>query len=96
MDIRNVTQFAHFLSQYELMKLDPSFGQLITCINNFAAGCNCHKRDDKLKIYAICNKLYVDNVRLITRFKNEFLNKSNQRQLSFYNEHGHLLISISR
>jgi hypothetical protein len=97
MDIRNVTQFSQFLSANNLVRLDPLFGQLTQCFNNYAAGCNCHKRSDKIKVYEVCNKLYMTCCQqLISRHKGEFLNATAERQIAFYSEHGQLMVIVSR
>jgi len=97
MEIRNPTEFARFLSANDLAKLDNTFIQLIQCINNFSTACSCHKREDKLKIYAVCSRLYLDGARhLASRFKTEFLSKITDRQISFYTEQGQLLCILSR
>ncbi len=97
MDIRNVTQFAQFLSANNLTRLDPSFQQTVQCINNYAAACNCSKREDKLTTYTVCNKLYQDSARqIVGRFKNELLATTEERQISFYTENGQLIVIVSR
>lgn len=97
MEIRNPTQFARFLSDNDLMKLDSTFVQLVKCINEFATACTCHKREDKMRIYSACNKLYfVGAQHVAPRLKNEFLSKTTDRQISFYTEQGQLLSILSR
>lgn len=97
MEIRNPTQFARFLSDNDLMKLDSTFVQLVKCINEFATACTCHKREDKMRIYSACNKLYISGAQHVApRLKNEFLSKTTDRQISFYTEQGQLLSILSR
>ena len=97
MDIRSPTEFARFLSATELSRLDSIFSQLVTCINNFAVACTCYKREDKMKLYGVCTKLYVDGVRhIVPRFKNEFLSKTSDRQIAFYTDQGQLIAIVSR
>ena len=51
MEIRNVTQFANFISCYGFAGLDGSFQQVITCVNTYKASCNCYKAEDKQTLY---------------------------------------------
>lgn len=97
MDIRNATQFAAFLSGNQLVELDPLFVQLIKCFNDFSRHCNCHRQKDKERIYQNCNKLYVQGAMIgAIRFKNEFLNKTTERNISFFSENGTLIAIASR
>jgi hypothetical protein len=96
MDIRNVTQYATFLRGNDMVRLDGMFQQVINCVENYAAGCNCYKLEDKRKLYDICNKLYIDSAKHFGHiFKKEFLSKTAERQINIYTENGQLIISIS-
>ena len=59
MEIRNVTQFASFISSNGFNNLDGIFIQIIQCVNTYSAACNCYKVEDKRKIYSMCCKLYL-------------------------------------
>jgi hypothetical protein len=97
MEIRNVTQFVNFISSNRLAPLDSLLVQTLNCLNNYKSMCSCNKAADKLRLYANCNKLYADAVRLIVpRFKNEFLSKVQEYQISFYSEDGRAIGAISR
>lgn len=97
MDIRNVTQFSTFINAHNLVRLDGTFQQIITCIQNFSSACNCYKKQEKDNIYSVCNKLYMNAARhIVPRFKNEFLSKTNERQIAIYTENGNLMIILSR
>ena len=97
MEIRNVTQFANFLKGNNLSRLDGMLQQLVNCIDNYTVHCNCHKLEDKRKMYDTCNKLYFNTAHnLCPRFKNEFLATTAERQINIYTENGQLIISISR
>ena len=58
MDIKNVTQFCNFLTSSGVVQLNPAFQQVVNCVQNYSAACNCHKTQDKQSLYAECNKLY--------------------------------------
>lgn len=97
MDFRSPTDFARFLSANELSRLDSTFSQLVNCINNYAAACTCDKREDKMRLYGVCKKLYQDGAQHIApRLKNELLSKTTDRQLAFYTEEGQLIVLVSR
>lgn len=97
MEIRNVTQFANFVSTNGLMTLDSMFIQTVNCLNTYKAMCNCRGGADKLRLYGNCNKLYSDSVKVIVpRLKDQFLSKVQEYQISFYSEDGHLMGVISR
>jgi hypothetical protein len=96
MELRNPTEFARWLSANEFGRLDSSFSQLIQCINNYAAACTCDKREDKLKQWSLCTKLYHHGaLHVAPRFKKEFLSKTTDRQISLYSEVGQLIVIIS-
>lgn len=97
MDIRNVTQFASFISANGFQQLDGILRQAVDCLTGYSAACNCYKVEDKQRMYAACNKLYMDAVRhVIPRFKNVILAKIPDRQITFYSENGTLITIVSR
>lgn len=97
MDIRNVTEFARFLSSNDLVKFDSAFSQIVMCVNNYSAGCKCYKRQDKINLYATCCKMYFDAARhAASRYRNELLSKTTDRQISFYTDKGQLIAIASR
>lgn len=97
MDIRNVTQFASFVSSNGLITLDLNFKQIAICIGDFMRYCGCHRQADKDRIYQNCNRIYIEAVKLAaTRFKNEFLSKTTDRQIAFYLDNNQLIATVSR
>jgi len=97
MDIRNATQFANFVSNKGLQNLDMSFQQIVFCINNYNAMCNCHKAEEKKKLYDNCTVVYMNAVHnIIPKFKNEFLSKTDDRQIQFYTDNGTLIGLVCR
>jgi hypothetical protein len=97
MNISSPTDMARFVSANELVHLDQNFSQLVNCINNYAVACNCHKKEDKDKLYGVCTRLYLDGARhVVSRFKHQFLAKTTDRQIAFYTEQGQLIVIMSR
>ena len=97
MEIHNVTQFANFISTNDLVKLDIVLLHTVQCVNTFTAACNCYKAEDKAKIYAACTRMYSEAAKSASiRFKNEFLSKTSDRQITFYTEQGSLIAIMSR
>jgi hypothetical protein len=97
MDIRNATQFANFVSKGNLVNLDMTFQQVVFCINNYNAACNCWKAEDKKKLYDNCTVTYMNAVKsVVPRFKNEFLSKTEERQIQFYTDNGALIGLVCR
>ena len=97
MDIRNATQFANFVSKKNLVNLDMSFQQVVFCINNYNAACNCWKAEQKKKLYDNCTVAYQNAVQnIIPKFKNEFLSKTEERQIQFYLDNGSLIGLVCR
>lgn len=97
MDIRNATQLASFLREHGFTNLDGGFAQLVNCIDNVIASCNCHKVEDKQRLYAMCSKLYVDAVtQLVPKFKLTLLSKVPGGRMSFYYDNGGLIAIVSR
>ena len=97
MDIRNITQFANFISAGQLQNLNMSFHQIIMCVNNYASACNCHKGEYKRKLYDDCTRVYTDVVRnVVPKFKNDFLSKTTERQITFYLDNGTIIGLICR
>lgn len=97
MEIKNVTQFANFIKQNDIARLDGIFSQIVDCIDNYSKACNCHKVEDKRRMYDNCNKLYVNAIRnAMPRLKSEILSKIPERQISFYADNGSLISIVSR
>lgn len=97
MDIRNATQFANFVSKGGLQNLDMTFQQIILCLNNYSAMCNCRGASEKAKIYDNCTVIYMNAVRnVVPKFKNEFLSKTEERQIQFYTDNGSLIGLVCR
>src|ERR1035437_3740924 len=69
MDIRNSTQFVNFIKKGGLKNLDMTFMQLSQCIEKISHACNCHRSEDKQKMYNNCNVIYMNAVRgVVPRF----------------------------
>lgn len=97
MDINNVTQFVNFIVSNQFGALDTTFVQLVNCINNFSAACNCHKVEDKRKFYNQCNKLYIDAVRIVVpKHKNVILARVPEGRITFRSDNGSLIAIVSR
>lgn len=97
MNIRNTTEFATFISGNDLTNSDSSLIQLINCINTYKAGCDCWKKDEKLKLYNTCAQLYFHAVKhVLPKLKNEILAKTSERHIIFFSDQGHVIGSISR
>ena|ERR1035437_895397 len=97
MDIRNATQFANFVSKGNLQNLDMTFQQIVFCINNYNAACNCWKAEDKKKLYDNCTVIYMNAVKnIVPKFKNEFLSKTEERRIQFYTDNGALIGLVCR
>lgn len=97
MDIRNVTQFSAFVGNHGLSTLDPTFRQIVICMGDYSRTCNCHRREDKNRIYDNCNKLYLIAAKIAaSRCKNEFLSKITEMQINFYSDTGELIAAATR
>lgn len=97
MDIRNATQFANFITKGELQNLDMVFQQVIFCLNNYSAMCNCRGAGEKAKAYENCTTIYKNAVQTaVPRFKTEFLSKTGDRQIQFYLDNGSLIGLVCR
>jgi hypothetical protein len=97
MDIRNTTQFVNFIKKGGLENLDMNFLQLSQCVDKLAHACNCHRAEDKQKMHNNCNVIYMNAVRgVVPRFKNEFLSKTEDRQIQFFLENGSLIGLVGR
>ncbi len=87
--------FVNFLSANGLADKDSLFTQMVNCVNNFRAACNCYKKEDKLKMWKTCGSLFNNAVaHVVPKWKEEFLSKTTERQIIFYTEHGDLLLRI--
>jgi len=97
MDIRNVTQFASFVSSNGLTSLDPTIRQVVICLEDFNRQCNCHRREDKNRIYVNCNNLYIAAAGMAAgRFRDAFLSKTDERHIAFYSDGGALIARAAR
>jgi len=97
MEIRNVTQFANFISAGNLQGLDMNLQQIIYCVNDYAAACNCHRGENKRKKYDECTRIYAEAVKnILPKFKNDFLSKTSERQISFFLDNGNIIGIICR
>ena len=97
MDIRNCTQFANFIGANNLSGLDNGLLEMVLCMNHYSAACDCHKREDKQKIYQTCQQIYINTVRgIVPRHKAAFLSKAGVTQIAFYADGGLLIGIISR
>lgn len=97
MEFHNPTELARFVSDNDLVRLNPIFPHLVGCINNYAVVCSCTKREDKLKLYETCVKLYMDSAKhIVARYKTEFFSKTSEASFTFYTEQGQLITIVSR
>jgi len=97
MNIRNVTEFAIFISDHQLVNNDSTLNQIIECVTTLRAACNCWKKEDKMKLIENCNRVYYHSVKhVVPRLKPQFLAATQERQIAFYNDSGQLIGLISR
>lgn len=97
MDIRNATQFANFIKSGGLQGLDMVFQQIVICVDNVAHTCNCTKVEEKRRMHNNCNVIYMNAVRgAVPRFKNDFLSRTQDRQIQFFADNGSLIGLICR
>jgi len=97
MNIRGPSEFSEWLSSVGLSHRDNVFTQLFNCIHNFRAACSCYKKEDKMKMYDTCKKLYRDAImHVVPKLKGELLSKTQERSINFYDENGTLLRIVSR
>ena len=96
MTIKGAIQFSDFVSAHGLADQDSLFRQIVNCTNNFKAACNCYNKEDKLRMYDTCNRLYSEAVRnVIPKLKMVVLSKIPERQISFYYDRGDLIKLIT-
>ena len=85
MDIRNATQFSNFVKAAHIESLDMAFQQVVMCVNNYAGACNCWKAEVKQRLYDDCTRKYMDAVRnAVPRLKSQILDKTSDRQITFF------------
>lgn len=97
MQINNVTQFVNFLSSNSFQDLDTMFIQTIQCVSKYSSTCSCYKAEDKMKMYNLCCKLYLDSVvHVIPKFKNIILQKIPEGKITFLNDNGSVIAIVSR
>ena len=97
MNIKNVTEFATFISQHNLAALDSSLQQVVNCLNGYKAACSCWKAEDKAKVYDTCNRVYYHAVKhVVPKLKTSFFAVVPERQISFYNDNNQVIAIISR
>lgn len=96
MNIHGPVEMYNIILSMGIIDKSPIFRNLANCVIDMK-NCACTGRDEKIKKHQHCNKLYVDMIRSIfPSMKSEFLNRTSERQLSFYTESGELLIIVSR
>ena len=97
MEIRSASQFLSFIQQYGINNSHVLFTQLENCLNNYQSACDCYKSNDKIDMYKKCNNIYCESIRsVIPSLRLQFLMKTGEHRISFYTEHGALLMTISR
>lgn len=95
MDIKGPIEFSNFIKTSSLNN-DVMFTKIVECVSNLS-GCACTSRDEKIKKYQRCNKLYVDFIKSnANKHKNDLLNKTSDRQIIFHTDTGEIIIIISR
>ena len=97
MDIRNASQFANFLHGSGLTNKDSSFQEVVFYNDRVAKSCKCWKAEDRQKLYDQCTAAYRNAVRnVVPRFKNDFLSKTDDRQIQFFLDNGSLIGIVCR
>lgn len=97
MDIRNATQFVNFTEAAGITGNDMAFQQVAMCVRNYAGACNCWKAEDKKRLYDDCTRKYMDAVRnVVPRLKQAFLDKTPDRQITFFLDNGSVIGLICR
>ncbi len=97
MDIRNATQFANFVQNAGLTTKDMAFQQVVFCNDQVEKACNCWKAEDKKRLYDNCTLQYMNAVKhVVPKFKNDFLSKTDDRQIRFFTDNGSLIGLVCR
>ena len=93
MRIDNITQFVNFANSNGLSSLDASFTQISHCLEKYKYKCSCYSKEDKIKQYNECNRLYANIVlNVIPKLKVKIFSKVGDLQIYFYD--GSRLIGI--
>ena len=96
MEIRNVTQFQNFLLGNGLINLHPQFGELVNCMNEYSRLCACIGTD-KNKAYNGCNSMYASVAeRVVPALKHQFLAKTGDPTMTFFQDESKFISTISR
>lgn len=74
MTISNITEFFYFINNNGLQGLNPAFGRLSTCMNQFNNTCNC-KAAEKSKKLNECYHIYTECANLMPMFKSTLFSK---------------------
>ncbi len=76
---------------------DMSFQQIVSCVDNLTRACNCWKAENKKRMYDNCNTIYMNTVKhVVPKFKNDFLSKTEDRQIQFFADNGTLIGLVCR
>ncbi len=97
MNIKNATEFAMFVSKYNLVQEDSTLQQILNCINSYSAACSCWKAEEKAKMYETCNRIYYHAVKhVVPKLKTSFFAVIPDRQITFYNDSNQIIAIVSR
>ena len=93
MKLNNITEFSNFLNSNGFTPLDSSFSQLNGCLEKYKYKCSCYSKEDKIKQYNECNRIYANIVlNVIPKLKVKIFSKIGDLQIYFYD--GSRLIGI--
>ena len=85
MIIKNATECNNFINGSGLSSLDPMFSQLDQCLTKYINKCNCHKKEDKVKLYQTCNSIHYNlTSQTIPRLRGQILQQTGHRIIYFY------------
>jgi hypothetical protein len=96
MNIKGITTFVHFSSQNGLIKIDPELQSLYNCVEEYKKLCGCDPEKIKTQKWNRCSAIYNNFMRKINQYKSQFLSKTNENSITFFNDSNNRIITISR
>ena len=96
MNIKGLSGLTSFVNQNGLANIDGDLSLLCRCVEEYKRLCECDPPNVKSTKLNTCTTYYMNFIKRINQFKNQFMSKTSDTTISFYSDSNQRLSTISR
>jgi hypothetical protein len=88
--------FTSFVEANGLININPEVAALCQCVTEYKRMCDCDPPKTRADKMNKCTSIYMNFIRRVGDYKTQFMSKTDESSISFYNDSNQRLATISR